>query len=799
MATRQIHTYCAMCVSRCGVVATVENGVLTKVNADPAHPNGCICVKGTAAPEIVYAPDRLQYPMVRTRPKDAPDPGWARLSWDEALALAAARLLDVKARYGPEAVVVASATTAGTGLIDSRSWAWRLANAFGSPNFVSPSHICNWHRDTGAKHTYGVGTPPPDYEQARCILLWGFNPQATWPATAMRVAQARARGARLIVVDPRRAGVAEKADLWLRVRPGADRGLALSMIHVLLEESLCDDRFVREWTNGTFLVRADTQQLLTEGDLAPAGDPRTFLVWDERIGGPVGYRADRGYARPGVQPALSGTHALPLADGKVVAVRPALAVLQELVAPYAPERSEAMTWVPAADVRRAVRLFATETPSCYYTWAGLEQHADAMQTNRAVCIFYALTGQFDRRGSNVLFASTPANPIEGHGLLSAEQASRRLGRAERPLGPAADPGYVPAYEVYRAILTEHPYPVRALVAFGCDPLVGTGDPVGGKRALEALDFYLQVDLFANPSASLADLVLPAASCWEHEALLPAPPLFALAEQTATWAQFRQAVVPPVHESRSDLAIIFELATRLGLGEHFFAGDLEAAFDYQLAPSGLTVQQLREQPMGMRVDGRTRYQKYAEIDARSGRPRGFPTPTGKIELYATRFASAGYAPLPAVPEPAGRPDALPTADEEYPLLLTFFRLVQFRGEQDRNIPRLRRRAPEPLLEIHPSTAAALGIDNGERVRLETAAGSVRLAARLSPWLHPRVVATQYGWWQACQELGAPAYDPLAPDGANVNLLVSHDVLDPISGSVPHRSQRCRVVKEDLEPG
>jgi anaerobic selenocysteine-containing dehydrogenase len=76
-----------MCISRCGVVATVEDGRLTKVNADPAHPNGCICVKGTPAPEIVYSPDRLRTPMKRTRPKGDPDPGWVPISWDEAMAL----------------------------------------------------------------------------------------------------------------------------------------------------------------------------------------------------------------------------------------------------------------------------------------------------------------------------------------------------------------------------------------------------------------------------------------------------------------------------------------------------------------------------------------------------------------------------------------------------------------------------------------------------------------------------------------------------------------------------------------
>jgi anaerobic selenocysteine-containing dehydrogenase len=794
MTTQHLHTYCAMCASRCGVLATVEDGRLTKVTADPEHPNGCICVKGAAAPEIVYAPDRLQYPMVRTRPKGDPDPGWARLSWDEALDLTASRLLEIKARYGPEAVVFPVATPIGTASQDFLFWAWRLANAFGSPNAVANTHICQWHRDTGARYTYGVSTPPPDYEHARCMLLWGFNPQATWPAAAMRISRARARGAKLIVIDPRKTGLAEKADLWLRVRPGADGALALGMIHVLLEERLYDAPFVREWTNGPFLLREDTAQLLTGQDLAPAGDPQSCLAWDRRDRGPVEYHADSGYSQDGLDLALSGTYTIPLASGKPVTCRPALEWLRELAARYTPERSEAMTWVPAGEVRRAVRLFATETPSCYYTWAGLEQRVDATQTTRAVSLFYALTGQFDSRGSNVLFASTPVNPVMGLELLPRGQASRRLGYAERPLGPSGAPGLVRPHDVYRAILTGRPYPVKALVAFGTDPLIAHADPLAGKRAMEALDFSVHVDLFANPTASLADLLLPAASCWEGEAVLPSPPPYALAEHTATWAQVRQAVVRPVHEARPDLEIIFALAQRLGLGEHFFGGDLETAFNHHLAPSGLTVQQLREHPAGIRVPGETRYRKYAAIDAQTGQSRGFQTPTRKLEIYATSFARAGYPPLPVVCEPAETSSRL-EADETYPLVLTCFRLVQFCDDHHRNIPRVRRQVREPFLEIHPSTAAPLRIQDGEWVVLETAVGRVRLKARFNAALHPRVVATQYGWWQACRELGLPGYDPFGPEGANVNLLIPNDVIDPISGSVPHRAQRCRVRKAE----
>ncbi len=791
MAIQQLHTYCAMCVSRCGVVATVEDGVLKNVNADTEHPNGCICVKGTAAPEIVYSPDRLQYPMLRTRPKGERDPGWVRISWDDAMNRVVSRLLDIKAQYGAEAVVFGVGTGSGGAISDFHSWLQRLANGFGSPNLMAAIHICNWTRDYGSQYSYGVGTPRPDYDNARCILLWGFNPHASWPADAMRITRAKARGAKIIVIDPRKAGVVDKANIWLRVRPGSDGALALGMIHVLLEENLFDENFVREWTNGSFLVREDSQQLLTAHDLDLSGNPETFFVWDERSGGPVSYQADRGYGQDGVEPSLSGTYQFTLVDGRVVTCHPAFQLLKELVAPYAPELSKELTWLSAGDVRRAVRMFAREKPSCYFSWAGLEQHSDAAQTNRAVCLFYALTGQFDSQGSNVLFARTPTNPITGGELLPKEQAFRRLGTAERPLGPPSIPGRAQPYDVYRAILTGQPYAVKALVAFGSDPLVGNGDPLRGKTALEALDFYAHVDMFANPSAAFADLLLPASTCWEREALMPS---FDTAGDTTTWAQLRPAVVQPLGESRADLEIIFDLAKRLGLGQHFFNGDIEAAFNYQLAPSGLTVQKLRENRVGMRAEARTRYRKYAEIDSQTVRARGFHTPTRKVEIYSTSFARAGYPALPTCEAPVQNPNGHSYLAEEYPLVLTNFRLMQFCDQQHRHIPRLRRQVREPFLDIHPSTAAASSIQDGEWLVLETAVASVGFKAKFNSFLHPRVVSTQYGWWQECKVLGIPGYDPFGPDGANANLLTLNNLIDPISGSVPHRSQTCRVRKE-----
>jgi anaerobic selenocysteine-containing dehydrogenase len=790
MAIEHHHTYCAMCISRCGVVATVDGGVLTRVNADPAHPNGCICVKGTAAPEIIYSPDRLQYPMKRTRPKGEKDPGWVRISWDEAMGFIVSRLLDVKAKYGPEAIVFGMGTPSASGISDAARWLERLANAFGSPNLMAPLYICNWHREWASHYTYGVATPPPDYDNSRCIVLWGFNPHASWPAAATRINKAKARGAKLIIIDPRKTNMVDGADLWLQVRPGRDGVLALSMIHVLLEEKLFDDAFVREWTNGSFLVRDDNQQLLTARDIFAAGDSESFFVWDERGNDLVSYRADQGYARDGITPALSGAHAVALKDRSVVTCRPALHRLMEIAEHYAPERAENLTWVPARDVRRAARMFAAEKPSCYYSWVGIELHSDATQTNRALCTLYALTGQFDERGSNVIFANTPVRPITGQQLLPKQIVARRLGYPEYPLGSPGDSGRVQAAHFYRAILTGEPYPVKALLSFGGDLLLAHADAAHGEAALKALDFYAQVDIFANPSAVFADLLLPASTCWEREGLMTS---FPTAQDTATWAQLRPAVVPPLHESRADLEIVFDLAMRLGLKEHFFDGDADAAMNYHLAPSGLTVEKLREQPMGIRAALQTRYRKHAEFDDQIGRPRGFPTPTRKIEIFSTRLAQGGYPPLPGMPMPAESVDHRPGTSNDYPLILTSFRLVQFCDQQHRNIPRLRKQAREPFVEINPSTASALGIEENDWVILETRYGEVRLKAKLNKFIHREVAATQHGWWQGCEPLGLPGYDPLTSLGANVNLILSGGQRDPISGAVAHRSQGCRIRK------
>ena len=230
---------------------------MTRLDPDHDHPNGgVICIKGKAAPELVYNTDRLNYPLKRTRPKGDPDPGWQRVSWDEALNDIAQRLSSIRDRYGAKAVALGKGTKSGTSVDDVERWLGRFLYLFGSPNWVSTTHVCNWHRDTGFSFTFGTNLPTPDLAHSKTFLLWGHNPSSTSLVLAHDIVAARARGMKTVVVDPRRIGIGSQADMLLQVRPGTDGALALAMIHCLMEESWYDADFARQWTNGPFLLNA---------------------------------------------------------------------------------------------------------------------------------------------------------------------------------------------------------------------------------------------------------------------------------------------------------------------------------------------------------------------------------------------------------------------------------------------------------------------------------------------------------------------------------------------------------------
>jgi anaerobic selenocysteine-containing dehydrogenase len=792
-STGRIQGYCALCISRCGSIAEIENGRFVALEPDPSHPTGkALCAKGRAAPELVYSADRLLHPLRRTRPKGDPDPGWQRISWDEALDLTATSLCRIAQEHGPESVVVSVVSPSTSASDDSLAWIQRLTNAFGSPNLCISMELCAWGRYLATRYTFGASVPAaymPDLEHAGCILYWGYNPNLARLSHATATVDALKRGARLIVVDPRRVGPANRADVWLQVRPGTDTALALGIAGVMIERGWYDRDFVRDWTNGPLLVRADNGRLLTQRDLSVDGSAEQYVAWNEAMGRPIVYDPATGrYQGDAPEPALFGTLTIETVRGEVVC-RPVFELTAEECRRYPPDRVEAICGIGRSLVERAAQLLWEARPVAYYAWSGVEMQTNATQIARAIAQLYTLTGSFDAEGGNVLFPAVPTANVVGGELLPPEQHARALGLRERPLGPSRW-GFVTSEELYRGILEQQPYGVHGLVGFGANLLLSHADGRRGREALAALDFYVHTDLFMNPTAELADVVLPVASAFEREALKLG---FEISPEAQSLVQLRQCVVEPRGEARSDTEIVFELATRLGLGAQFWDGDIEAAYRYQLGPSGVSLEELRKHPEGVRVPLTAGYRKFAEpVD---GGPRGFDTPTRKVELYSETMLEHGYPPLPEYQEPLVGPHTRPELVERYPLILTCAKHTLFCESQHRALPSLRRKAVDPEVELHPAAATERGIRPGDWVTVETPEGSIKARARLNETLKPDVACGQHGWWQACPEIGAPGYDPFSPDGANFNLIIGNGAIDPISGSVPHRAYLCQIRSAD----
>ncbi|WP_037368209.1 molybdopterin-dependent oxidoreductase [Amycolatopsis orientalis] len=776
----EVRGYCTLCRSRCGAVYTVENGALRAVRPDPAHPTGtALCPKGRAAPELVHSPERLRRPLRRTTPKSDPDPRWREISWDEALSEVAERLGGIRATSGAEAVAFSVTSPSGTPMSDSIDWVERFIRLFGSPNIVYATEICNWHKDFAHAFTFGSGLPAPDYAGTELAVLWGHNPAKAW--LAQSAALAGARPPKLAVVDPRRTASAVRAEHWLRVRPGTDGALALGVARALLERRGHDEEFVRSWTNAPLLVRADTGRFLRAAEIDSAATG--FAVWDEVAGRAEPY--DTEYPASGPERfALHGKRRVHTLAGPVECV-PAFEHYQQACSAWPLDRTEAVTTVEASAVEAFAADLAEAKSVTYAAWSGVGQHANATQTERAIATLYALTGSYDSPGGNVVLPKLPIAPVTSPDQLAPAQRAKALGLREFPLGPPAQ-GWVTARNLCRAVLEEKPYPVRALVSFGGNLLLSQPDPRRTAEALRRLEFAVHLDLFENPTARFADLLLPVQTPWEHEAVKAG---FEISQAAQERVQLRPRMTEPIGESRSDTEVVFELASRLGLGAEFFDGRIEDGWDHQLAPLGLTAAQLRERPGGADLPLRTEYRKYAER-AETGVVTGFATPTRRVELYSERLAEHGQ---PAVP------DAEPPApDARHPLVLTCAKNGYFCHSQHRGISSLRKRAPEPTVDLSAELAAERGIVDGQWVRITTVAADVRMRARIDPALHPDVVVAEYGWWQPAPDLALPGSDPLDDGGTNYNLLIGDDARDPVSGSVPLRSTFCNVWPDEPEP-
>ena len=514
----RIPAFCTQCRSRCGCVAVVAEGRLLEIEPLPGHPTGeKLCPKGRAATELVYHADRLTQPLRRTAPKGAAEPGWRPISWDEALGEIAARMASIRDLHGPEQVAFSVTTPSGTHIADSIAWIERFVRAYGSPNTIYGTEICNWHKDYAARFTYGHDIGTPDFANTDCVVLWGNNPSTTWLARNVEIMKGLKRGAKLVVIDPRPTAFAKRADQWLRVRPGTDQVVALGLANLLLSNGRFDQSFAAKWTNASLLVRADNGRFLRQSEVEAGGRDDVMYSWAMARKRLLKFDSARGqWIDNATSLELRWHGEIETLIGPVIC-NTALELFARAAAAYPPERVAELSGIAPGDLANAAEIIGTADKAAYYAWNGVGQSVTATQTDRAISILYALTGSYGSAGGNVPGGAAPFVDISGQDLLSAEQRGKALGLAERPIGPGLH-GWVTARDVYRAVLDHSPYPVRMLVSFGTNLLVSQPDTVIARQALAALEFHVHSDFFVNATAREADILLPAATSWEREGL-----------------------------------------------------------------------------------------------------------------------------------------------------------------------------------------------------------------------------------------------------------------------------------------
>jgi len=705
-----VRTVCQACHSECGVLVHVDKGKVTKIKPDPNHPSsrGYICVKGTNYAQFTYHPDRLKYPLRRAGGKG--EGKWERISWNQALDEIAARLTEVKERYGVRSIGAFHGTAPRESLLSCQL----LASTLGTPNVISTDlHICFAPSMVAEIATVGhsvMQEEGPDYLSSKCILVCGGNPLVSHPPRGRDLLEGvKKNKAKLIVVDPRRTPLAAQADIWFQIRPGTDVALILGMLHTIISEELYDKAFVEKYCHG----------------------------FDE---------------------------------------------LKEHIKAYPPKKAAEITWLSATKIKEAARLFARIKPATVHHRVAVEHNLSSTQADRALVILAAITGNLGVKGGNLLPTHVPGYILTGGVIgsckLPSEIAKGRLGSDEYPLISGPNPLFlfVHAALAAKAMLHAEPYPLKALFLAGGNPVVNMQNTRRTWEAFKNLELFIVADFFMTPTAELADYVLPATTWLERDECCDA--------QYMNCVAARQKALGPLYESRDDVQMAIDLAKRIPWADRKYLPweSVEEFNDFRVQGMGMTFEEFKEKG-------------YVSVDLsyKQFEKKGFNTPTGKVEIYSTIFERYGYDPLPTYVEPRESPLSTPELLNEYPyILITGGRTMEYYHSSGRQIKPLRKRIPDPEIEVHPETAQRESIEEGDWVWVETPqikGERVRFKVKLTENLDPRVIHAQHGWWFP---------ENLAPDHgcfeSNIDVVLSDDPpREEICGSVPTRGTLCKIYK------
>lgn len=686
---RWVKTHCARNDhGGCGLLVGVKDNQIVQIKGDPDGylNHGYTCYKGRVSADRLTHPDRLKYPLKRVGKRG--EGKWQRISWEEALDETADNLLRIKEKYGARAVGFGVGMPKGL----DHFVLIRLANIFGSPNVIASQDVCHAPREVTGVHTCGFYPVADLHNPTNLILTWGSNPLATNEEGQIcsLVFENIKKGAKLIVVDPRRTELAARADLWLQLIPGTGPALALGFLNVIIEESLYDKEFVDNYTYG-------------------------------------------------------------------------FADLAEHVKQYTPEKVAEITSVPADLIRQAARMYAAAKPATLMWGNAIEHSVNVFDYTRSLVCLMAITGNLEVPGGNInahdpkimglgQFVRADLIPTKAKEMISAYH-----GIIPRLMTVA------PAY-FRKAVLEGVPYPVRGYYGMCCNPLVNWADSKATYDAFMSLDFIAIAEIFMTPTAAMADIVFPAAHQYEmndighyglgHGIILARP-----------------KIVEPPEECWPDMKILNELGKRVSPPE-LWHDDYEEFLEDVVKPAGLTYQEFVAKGY---LKGPDRFRSYLE--------KGFRTPTGKVEL---KLSVAEKFKLKPLPEYSGPPEE---KDPEYPLILMSAKTPNYLHSSYRWVEKLRKKEPHPFVDIHPETAAANGIKDGDHVIIETKHGQIVQVARVTDRVLPQVISATAGWWYP----EGDASEQFEWRKSNFNMLTSIEKLGKEFGTPNQKNLPCRIHK------
>lgn len=670
------------CYSTCALSVTVEDGRVVAVDPDPSNPAtaGGPCLKGLSYIERIYHPDRLTCPMARQK-----DGTYRRMGWGEALSRIAQKLKETKERHGPKSVLFYAGS--GTkGLLNGCALGfWK---AFGGCT-TTYGDLC-WPAGLEATRlTLGDNrqSAPWDIANARLIVMWGKNPAETHIHQMRYIEDALERGAKYVVIDPRRTQSAEGADLLLQVRPGTDGALALGLAHLILKAGKHDKSFIERHVLGFEAYRDQVEAWTPERTVDVTGVPEIHLRrLAEWMGDIFPMSICGGF---GMQRYTNG--------GQTMRLLIALCAITGNIG------KKGAGWVYA---NLATQVFGGKDPLDFYPPEKVHLPvADPLQG-----------GGVERRGSGLAKGQT-------------EPRSDRERPTEKVQLPAADPVRVSISTARLGpdMLAQREPPITFAWVERGNPLNQNPATQKVREAFSKLDFCVVVDERMTETAQMADIVLPAKSLFEQTDVIGA--------YWHAYLQLRKKIIEPPGEVRPETEIYWELAQLLDMHEDERRAFLpeptdvgvEAFLNRKLASLHLSLTDFEKGPVLSPGS-----EEVAFSDLR------FTTPSGRIELYSNEAQLRWQLD----PVPHYTP-LLEGVSEKYPLHLLTPNTKNAIHSQFHQLKSIRNLGIEHALYMHPEDAYDRGLKGGERVRIFNDRGELYLPLRLDFGLIKGVVYAYNG--------------------------------------------------------